>query len=67
LQLDTQLGQVPLVWWEWFPEGPQVVNIPSIYKISLLQEVSSADLMILVNLGDTFFTNLTATSTTTAI
>jgi hypothetical protein len=67
LQLDTQSGQVLLVWWEWFPEGPQGVNMPSIYKISLLQEVSSADLMILVNLGDTFFTNLTATSTTTAI
>ena len=41
--------------------------MPSIYKISLLQEVSRADLIISVNLGDTFFTNLTATSTTTAI
>ena len=29
LQLDTQSGQVPLVWWEWFPEGPQQVNMPS--------------------------------------
>jgi hypothetical protein len=31
--LDTQSGQVPLVWWEWFPEGPQGVNMPSIYLI----------------------------------
>jgi hypothetical protein len=29
--LDTQAGQVPLVWWEWFPEGPQGVNMPSTY------------------------------------
>ncbi|KAE9376027.1 concanavalin A-like lectin/glucanase [Stipitochalara longipes BDJ] len=46
--LDSQSGQVPLVWWEWFPEGPQQVNMP-------------------INLGDTFFVNLTATSSTTAI
>ncbi|KAH8792236.1 hypothetical protein F5882DRAFT_376788 [Hyaloscypha sp. PMI_1271] len=37
------------------------------FYCSLLQEVSRADSIISVNLSDTFFTNLTATSTTTAI